>query len=309
VDVPPSTAAGKYRVASLSLADRAGNRISFDAKELAEEGFAAEFDVFKGPDTEGPKLTNFGLAPSTLDTSAAPGSVRFSVAATDDLSGVGNAVALVRLPGSGPPGCFPCGHHSASQLTSGTIYDGAWAEDFPLPQFARAGTYLVSAVVVTDRAGNRSVYSREALEELGYPVDFAETGAGDSEPPRIVDFWMNPTTLQSSSGNGRIQFFVHVTDDLSGVGETADSVFEQMRVDMHPPHASDWWYTNGGTTQVSGTNLDGVWRFEKILPPEAETGTWRIPAIVAADHAGNETLLQGEELAHTGWDLTFENLL
>lgn len=170
------------------------------------------------------------------------------------------------------------------------------------------GTYVVSAVVLYDRAGNRGDYDREELEELGYPVEFTQTGAGDTEPPEVVDFWMNPGTLQSASGNGAIQFFIHVKDDLSGVGETADSVFERLRVDIHPPHASDWWYTNGGMTQVSGTELDGVWRFEKILPADAETGTWTIPAIEATDHAGNETLLQGTELKATGWDLTFENL-
>jgi hypothetical protein len=61
-------------------------------------------------------------------------------------------------------------------------------------------------------------------------------------------------------------------------------------------------------TQVSGTALDGVWRFDRILPPEAETGTWTIPAIAAIDHAGNMTLLQNAELQATGWDLSFENL-
>jgi hypothetical protein len=308
VDVPASTPAGKYRITSLSLSDRAGNRVSFDAPELAEAGFDAEFDVFEGPDTKGPELTSYSLAPETLDTSAAPGSVRFSLAATDDLSGVEDAAALIRLPGSAPPGCFPCGHRASSDLTSGTIYDGTWEEKFPLAQFAMPGSYTVSAVVLYDRAGNRTDYGREELEDLDYPVGFTQTGAGDTEPPQIVDFWMSPGTLQSSSGKGAIQFFVHVTDNLSGVGETADSALERMRVDIHPPHASEWWYTNGGVTQVSGTELDGVWRFEKILPAEAETGVWTIPAIETTDHAGNETLLRGAELEASGWDLTFDNL-
>lgn len=308
VDVPASTPAGKYRIASLSLTDRAGNRVSFDATELAEAAFDAEFDVFEGPDTKGPELTGYSLAPETLDTSAAPGAVLFSLAATDDLSGVADAAALIRLPGSDPPVCFPCGHRASSYLTSGSIYDGTWEEKFPLVQFAMPGTYMVSAVVLYDRAGNRTDYDREELEDLGYRVEFTQTGPGDTEPPQIVDFWMSPATLQSSAGKGAIQFFVHVTDDLSGVGETASSVLEGMRVDAQPPTASEWWYTDGGVTQVSGTKLDGVWRFEKILPTEAETGVWTVPAIEATDHAGNETLLRGAELEATGWDLTFENL-
>jgi RTX calcium-binding nonapeptide repeat (4 copies) len=308
VEVPASTPAGKYRVASLSLADRAGNRVSYGAAELAAAGFDAEFDVFEGPDTEGPQLTGYSLTPDTLDTSLDPGAVRFSLTATDDLSGVDDAAALVLLPDSGPPLCFPCGHRARSELSSGTIYDGVWEEDLPLPRFARPGTYLVSAVVLYDRAGNRTDYGREELEGLGYLVEFTQTGAGDTEPPEIVDFWMSPSTVRSSSGNGAIQFFIRVEDDLSGVGESEDSVFERLRVDIQPPHPSEWWYTDGGMTQVSGTELDGVWRFEKILPGDAETGTWTIPAIEATDRAGNETLLKDEELLATGWDLTFENL-
>jgi hypothetical protein len=308
LEVPPSTPAGKYRLTSLSVADRAGNRISLDATELSQSGFDAEFDVFEGPDTEGPALTAYSSTPESLDTSAAPGSVRFTLAATDDLSGVADAAALIRLPGSDPPVCFPCGHRAPSRLISGTIYEGTWEEDLPLPRFAMPGTYLISSVVLYDRVGNRTDYDREELEDLGYPIEFEQTGAGDTTPPQVVDFWMSPETLRSSSGSGAIQLFIRVDDDLSGVGESPNSVFERLRVEIEPPHAFDWWYTDGGMTQISGTELDGVWRFEKILPADAEVGTWTVPAIEATDRAGNETLLIGSELEATGWDLTFENL-
>lgn len=308
VDVPASTPAGRYRVASLSLSDRAGNKTSFDATELRQAGFDAAFDVFEGPDVEGPELTDYSLTPETLDTSSDPGTVKFSLEAKDDLSGVDDAAALILLPGSSGPICFPCGHRAPSDLTAGTIYDGTWEEELPLPRFAMPGTYKIVAVVLYDRAKNRTTYNREELEGLGYPVEFTQTGSGDTKPPDVVDFWMSPGALPSANGSRAIQFFIHVKDDLSGVGETAESVFEGLRVDIHPPHAFDWWYTDGGMTQVSGNGLDGVWRFEKILPADAETGTWTIPAIEATDHAGNETLLQGEALKATGWDLTFENL-
>lgn len=307
VEVPPGTEAGRYRVSALRVSDLAGNRVSFDAQQLEAADLDAAFDVFEGPDTEGPQLTDYTLTPASLDTNAAAGSVRFSIDATDDLSGVEDAAVLIRLPDSGPPLCHPCGHRGPSRLASGTIWDGVWDEDLPLPRYARPGAYKVSALVLYDRAGNRTDYSREELEELGLPVEFTQTGAGDTEPPEVVDFWMTPGTLQTSSGNQAIHFFIHVKDDLSGLGETANSVFEELRVDMQPPHSSEWWLTDGGMTQVSGTALDGVWRFDRLLPPDAETGTWTIPAIAAIDHAGNMTLLREDELQATGWDLTFEN--
>ncbi|HKO38084.1 MAG TPA: hypothetical protein VJU14_06925, partial [Solirubrobacterales bacterium] len=308
IDVPASTPAGKYRVTGFSLTDRAGNRVSFDATQVEERGFDAEFDVFEGPDTEGPQLTDLSLDPASLDTSAGPGSVLFSLAATDDLSGVEDAAALVRLPASDPPICFPCGHRAPARLASGTIFDGVWEERLQLPRYATPGTYPVSAVVLYDRAGNRTAYGPEELEGLGYPVEFTQTGAGDTQPPEVVDFWMNRDTVRAAAGDGAIQFFIRVEDDLSGVGESDESPFERLRVDIAPPHASEWGYRDGGMAQVSGTHLDGVWRFEYGLPPDAETGTWTIPAIEATDRAGNETLLRGAELQATGWDLTFENL-
>jgi hypothetical protein len=308
VEVPPGTGAGRYRISALRIGDLAGNRVSLDARQLEEAGLDAAFDVFEGPDTQGPQLTGYTLTPTSLDTSAAAGSVRFSIVATDDLSGVEDAAVLIRLPDSDPPLCYPCGHRGPSQLASGTIYKGVWNEDLQLPRYAKPGAYKVSALVLYDRAGNRTDYTREELEDLGFPVEFTQTGAGDTEPPEIIDFWMTPETLRTSSGNQAIQFFIHVKDDLSGLGETTDSVFEELRVDMQPPHSSEWGNTDGGMTQVSGTALDGVWRFDRILPPEAETGTWTIPAIAAIDHAGNMTLLREDELQATGWDLTFENL-
>lgn len=308
VDVPPSTPEGKYRISSVSLTDRAGNRATFDMARLHERGFDAEFDVFVGPDTQGPQLISYSMTPETLDTSAGPGSVRFALEATDDLSGVERAVALIRLPNDEPQWCFPCGRHAPTKLISGTIYDGVWEENFPLPHFAMPGAYEITAVVLYDRARNETIYDRDELEDLGYPIEFIQTGIGDTEPPQILDFWMNPGTLQSSQGNRRIEFFLHVKDDLAGVAEEIYPGFERLRVDIHPPFASEWSLWNGGVTLVSGTDLDGVWRFEQALPPEAETGTWTIPAIEATDRAGNEMLLREEELKATGWDLTFENL-
>jgi hypothetical protein len=308
VEVPPGTGAGRYRVSALRVGDLAGNRVSLDARQLEEAGLDAAFDVFEGPDTQGPQLTGYTLTPTSLDTSAAAGSVRFSIAATDDLSGVEDAAVLIHLPDSDPPLCYPCGRRGPSQLASGTIYDGVWNEDLPLPRHARPGAYEASALVLYDRAGNRTDYTREELEDLGFPLEFTQTGAGDTEPPEILDFWMTPETLRTSGGNQAIQFFVHVKDDLSGLGETTDSLFGELRVDTWPPHASEWTYTYDAMTQVSGNALDGVWRFDRILPPDAETGTWTIPAIAAIDHAGNMTLLREDELQGTGWDLTFENL-
>ncbi|HEX5713630.1 MAG TPA: hypothetical protein VFX85_09985, partial [Solirubrobacterales bacterium] len=307
VEVPAWTPRGKYRLTGLSVSDRAGNRVAFDEPGLRRAGLDAEFDVFFGPDVEGPELTGFSFSPPTLDTGSAPGSVLFSLGATDDLSGVADAAALVLKPGEVSL-CFPCGHRARSNLSAGTIYDGAWSEVLPLPRFARGGTYEVNALVLYDRAGNETFYDRAELEGLGYPLDFTQTDPGDSTPPQILNFWMSTRVLRSSGDDKAIDFFVHAKDDLSGVGESDDSVFERMHVSIHPPHASEWGLGDGGVTQISGDQLDGLWRFRYFLPADAETGTWRVDAVSATDRAGNETLLHKGTLAATGWDLTFENL-
>jgi Ca2+-binding RTX toxin-like protein len=310
VSVPASTPAGTYRLDGLTVTDGAGNSATFDSGRVAEYGVEQAWEVFEGPDLEGPELTNFTVSPASVDTSGAARTVALAVSATDELSGVAWGVAYVVPPWWDPPVIFPGGYGIGGKRVDGTIHDGTWQADFPLPRYAQPGGYSISAVRLRDQAGNDTVYDAAELEGLGFPTEFEQVAAGDSTPPEILDFWFEPQTIHSPQGDerGTVTFFVELSDDLSGLGESTESVFDGMWLDVDipgsPPSFESW-----GTAprQVSGTRTHGVWSWEMTLPPDAPLGDYPVTLLVAVDRAGNERRLEEAELAGKGWDLTFTN--
>jgi hypothetical protein len=307
--VPASTPSGDYVITSLSVADKLGNGRTLTGAELGADGLP-EFEVFHGPDTEGPKLTGFSLSPTQLDTSGGPGTVAISIGAEDALSGVQSAYAAVQLPGWAPGPLELTGACSNEERPdAGTRHQGTWDKTIPLVQRAIPGTYVVSGVYLCDLAGNDTHYTKAELEELGYPTEFVETGAGDSTPPEVVGFSFAPSVLHAAEGENLIDFYVHVRDDDTGFGEPGLTDAAEIEVLFEHPGPlksfSDW---NGPPELVSGTSRDGVYRQEVRLDADTPVGAYRVEEIIARDRAGNIAYLKAPEMALAGWPLTFEDL-
>ncbi len=308
VEVPESTPAGTYRISGLKLTDSVGNTVSFGPAEVGREDHHS-WEVFEGPDLEPPQLTGFTISPTSVDTSGAAAKVTLEVSASDELSGVESAYANVVPPWwQRPLAVFPGGYGIVGPRVGGTIHDGTWRTSFPLPRYAQPGAYEISAVTLRDQAGNYRRYDPSELEGLGLPTEFQQVAAGDSTPPRILDFRIEPRTVHAQRGAGTVTFYVELSDDLSGVGESEESVFDDLwgRLDApgDPPS-----FELGGTVpeQVSGTKTHGVWSWTRTLAPEAPLGDYPTTILTAVDRAGNATQLKGSELAGKGWDLTFTN--
>jgi hypothetical protein len=303
IAVPESTPTGNYRVDTVTIADAAGVSVTLDSGDLAKAGFERlDFEVYDGPDEEGPQLTGLTISPESIDTSVGPGVVKLSVGATDPLSGVAGAWATVKPPETGPASWQGIG--KGARFDAGTIHDGVWAEPFPLAQYAIPGAYLVTWVELEDRAGNRSSFDREALEGLGFPTEFTETGPGDTTPPEVTDFWLEPTTLRTSQGNDTISFFLHLKDDLSGLGPSAESKLDEIDVQIQPQEFSLGSFE---PELVSGTRFDGVWRARYVLPADAPPGAYQASLLILADRAGNRVAIDGEEIDANGWPRDFTN--
>lgn len=310
IPVSASTPAGDYQVVSLTVADGKGNRLTLTGGQLFEDGNRPEFEVFHGPDLEGPKLRRFSRSPAEVDTSAAPGDIDFAIAATDDLSGVKWVGGVVQLPGW-EPGPLELSSACASEVSpdEGSRHDGTWLHTYPLVEHAIPGYYRVSGVYLCDLIGNTSHYTKAELEGLGYPTEFLETGPGDTMPPEIVDFWFEPVTLRASAGEATIFFYTHVSDDDTGFGEGPDEAHSYINVSYNPPGHPGEFSTSGRVPElVSGTVHDGIWREEVTFEDDAPVGEYEVDGLSAADRAGNNFLLKGSELEAKGWDLTFENL-
>lgn len=310
VSVPASTPVGTYRISGLTLTDSAGNSESFDAEEVSAHGYEQSWGVFEGPDLEGPALTGFTISPPSVDTSGAAQTVALSVTATDELSGVAYGVAHVVPPWWDSTPIFPGGYGIGGERVDGTVHDGTWRTAFPLPRYAQPGSYLIDAVSLRDQAGNDTVYNTSELEDLGFPVEFEQVAAGDSTPPQILDFWFEPQTIHSHQREeqGTVNFYIELSDDLSGLGESTESFFDGMWLDYDiPGHPSSFETWGTSPRQVSGTKAHGVWSWEMTLPPWAPLGDYPVTLLTTVDRAGNARQLKGAELAGKGWDLTFTN--
>jgi hypothetical protein len=308
IPVAASTPTGDYRITSLTIADQKGNGRTLTGSELTEAGMP-EFEIYQGPDVEGPTLTGFSISPAEVDTSNAPGAVDFSISAADDLSGVQWAAAAIQLP-SWEPGPLTLTGACASEIPpdEGTKHAGVWWHTYPLVEHAMPGRYQVSGLYLCDLAGNESHYTSEELEELGFPTEFLETGSGDTTPPEILNVWLEPATLHAAKGDATIYFYTHVRDNDTGFGEWPNEGNSDIRVNFEHPPVQEFGTTGRVPELISGTDLDGVWRQEVTLEGSAPIGKYRVDGISATDRAGNVGTLEGSALDAKGWNLDFENL-
>ncbi|HEY0280292.1 MAG TPA: hypothetical protein VGC32_18660 [Solirubrobacterales bacterium] len=233
-----------------------------------------------------------------------------SIGAEDALSGVQSVFAAVQLPGWEPgPLELIGGCSNEERPDAGTRHQGTWDETRPLVAQAIPGTYVVSGVYLCDLAGNRTHYTKTELEELGYPTEFVETGAGDSTPPEVVGFSFGPSVLHAAEGENLIDFYVHVRDDDTGFGEPGltDAAEIEVRFE-HPGPLKSFGDREGPPELVSGTSRDGVYRQEVGLDADTPVGTYRVEEIIVSDRAGNIAYEKAPEMALAGWPLTFEDL-
>jgi hypothetical protein len=308
LEISQTTEAGSYTVTQVKLTDTNGNERVLGPSELTDKGFESTFLVFEGPDETGPELTGLSISPTSVNTSSEPASIGVSMQTTDDLSGVAHAAAYVEFPNRSAPGT-PGGIEPSPRLISGTVVDGTWKDEFLLPSGAAPGVYHISEVALTDQAHNETRYERDELETMGFPLSFTQEGPGDTTPPEILDWWMEPEELHAATAEGTIKFFVHVLDDLTGIGDWAESPYPNVWVGFEwPGSPSGTEMTGHAPVRQSGTAPDGIWRLEWTIPSNAPTGEYNVIWLGATDMAGNEIFLNRAELESRGWDLTFTNL-
>jgi hypothetical protein len=309
IEVPSSTPDGDYRIVSLTVSDKEGNARTLSTAEIREASYMAEFEVFHGPDTEGPKLTNLTLSPAELDTSQSPGMVTISLGATDPISGVNGVRAAVQLPGWEPGPLELISERGAEEPPAeGDRHNGTWRQSISLVKDAMPGDYKISGVYLSDLAGNTSHYTRQELIELGFPVEFHETGEGDTTPPEIVNLWFEPTHLRTSAGQRTIFFYMHVRDDLTGLGQWPDEGLSGTDTSFDWPGPSHEFTSTGRVPElVSGSETDGVWRHEVVLESDSPVGEYKLEYASATDRAGNALLLDRTAILSHGWPDTFVN--
>jgi RTX calcium-binding nonapeptide repeat (4 copies) len=293
-----TAALGTYWIDHVSLVDAAGNSVAFDEAALAAGGFGfwREFELYDGPDTEGPVIEGLTISPTSVDTSGGPATVTMTVHATDSLSGIRSIDGGFQMPNQ--PSNFTYGF--SMPLVQGKARDGAWQVQIPLPRHATPGEWRLDNLHLHDDAGNDVNYSSHSeLESLPFPLSFTQTGPGDTTSPQIRGLTIEE---DNSSGQHAVYFNVHVADDLAGV-LVDNCLWLETRSVAQPTYT----FAVTSPIMVSGTALDSVLRVGTVFPGDAPAGTYRVESIEACDLTWNLAKLSGPELEAKGWDLTFEN--
>ncbi len=152
---------GTYELVTLTTGDVAGNSRVEGPTEVPNHPLATSIEQTGAGDDTAPVVTSVTVETPSVSTGAQEAEVRFTVTATDALSGVAT-IRLEFAPASNPTrvgldafaGSDPCSEAIDFCLESGTLNNGVWTTSGFLPAHAPAGTWSLWRVTVTDRSGN-----------------------------------------------------------------------------------------------------------------------------------------------------------
>ena len=276
IDVP------RYLPATtLNLAATATDRLS-------RTGYAEYADqvtvLDRNPDLQLPVLQSLEVSTPAVDVRTAAAEFRVRVHITDDASGVQDAfVCAVHRGAEGyeqvGTGC------SGTSRTSGTARDGWWDIPYELPRYTPSGDYTFRACF-NDTAHTRGwtcwIPDAEAdlnhirgLDDLGPRVPggggrLAVRGLDDDvNAPVLGTVTATPSPVDASHGARTVRLDVAASDveglDRSGVAARVTSEDGSIQL------SNGFW-----PTLVSGTDQDGVWRFELDVPGGTPPGRYVI---------------------------------
>lgn len=246
-------------------------------------------------DTAPPQVTAFSITPATIDTTLAPATLTITLAITDDQSGVAS-LELDMLPHPKKSNqavvCYP-------QRVSGNSLNGVYSATITLPRGAQDGTWQVSALTIYDGAGNVAspkLHDLEAAFGKGSAEIENTAGAADAAAPQITAFSLSPATIDTGAGPQQVIVTMTLTDDVAGIATTGDMGWGTSKVQFQLRPETGSQVIACAPARVSGTDLDGVYQATMTLPGGAQSGAWKVDALVLADKVDNTVQLGAADL-------------
>ncbi len=140
-----------------------------------------------GPDTGPPVLVTLAVDPVTLETQSGAKTVTVTAQITDGVSGLTDVAPRSSLLVRSPTGAETSIEFGATQRTTGTATDGAYAIAIGLPQNAEQGAWVLAGMVLRDAAGNQAVIAEADIAAAGFPTGFTVTAATPPAAPTNVE--------------------------------------------------------------------------------------------------------------------------
>jgi len=298
--IPRYSHQGIWKLNSIDIYDKVGNRRVITGVEMESLGFPTEFEVVSEGDTEPPTIVDMDFDPKSIDTSASSQVITFTTHLTDDLSGIYYMNMWFLSPSGEQSAGFS--FWSASDLVSGNKLDGVYVSKVRLPRYSEKGIWKLNHVHVGDEVHNIRWLSQSEIADLGFPTEFEVVSDGDTEPPNVVSFDFDPKHVDTSTSHQEIIFRIRLTDDLSGVSSFSGQ-FKGLSGDQYAAFVESLT----PSSLISGDEIDGIYECTMTLPQYSLRGTWQLESLSLVDNVGNQRLLNKDDMAALGFPIEFQN--
>lgn len=253
--------------------------------------------TYCGFDNAAPWIESAVLSRSYVDSSTTEQVIEVTLHVTDELMGVENVGCAVMFEEArGSTGAV------RAVRVSGDAIDGMYTCNVTIPFGGSTGRWGLN-LDTRDRAGNMGFANQGTngkmhsnLPEImdQNPEHWIEqTGAGDNQSPRITNLVFNKSEIDTSAGPDSFNLDMTLTDDFSGIKDLQcglrHNAVENMDIKIV-------------TSQISGTDKDGVWRCAITLPQNSGQGAWRV-AVFVGDKSGKRYGVQGLPGTEATWSV------
>jgi hypothetical protein len=201
------------------------------------------------PDRDAPKITDLTYGPSVVPT----GSVfTASLTASDPLG-----VDRVTFSASPPQGWwYPCSDSTLFQLVNGTVYDGTWQVECPIPAGTPSQMYSFTYNCVDTESHNTYETFKNGFDVSGGPT-------AEYNPPSIEKV----TCADTITAGTMLDIHLTIADE-SGVNSDMSYVkVHQIDGYVVPCSAEDFVLESGSWT-------DGVFRASCLVPADTPNGDY-----------------------------------
>jgi len=277
---PPFGKGGAWTVSDVILSDVVGNTRRLGVSDLQAAGFPEALNVVSTQDVTPPTLTAFSINPTSIDTTSGEATVTVSMSMADDLSGISYGDVVFSSPSGGQVrSCNP-------EIPPAGTLSFATKCNVVFPPFGKGGAWTVSEVILSDVVGNTRRLGVSDLQAAGFPEALNVVSTQDVTPPTLTAFSINPTSIDTTSGEATVTVSMSMADDLSGISY-GDVVFSSP--------SGDQVRSCNPEIQPAGT-LSFATKCNVVFPAFGEGGAWTVSDVILSDVVGNTRRLGAADL-------------
>ncbi|MCF6280629.1 MAG: Ig-like domain-containing protein [Candidatus Polarisedimenticolaceae bacterium] len=277
---------GTWEVVSLTIYDEAGNVLRLDDQQLQQQGYPTTIMV-SNPNSDGtpPTLSGVNILTDALDIDQGISTVEIELDVSDTVAGM----AIIQLDLQSPSGqTLALSHRFDTALNDARVR----LTSDPMGDFAEAGVWQISSLLLIDAAGN-SVQLADELLSRGLPNQLSVTNSqSDATPPSLDGLLVLNPIIDPSSGFAEIAFAVTASDAGAGIAS--------IRIEVTGP--SGQMLNAFGAFEASTPNSVDIQMQTTALNALTERGIWNISRVEMVDGAGNRLLLDTDALDQLGVD-------